>query len=83
MALLLTSTGRLTGLPAVSALLVRRTHPAGWGVFVLVERAGHMVDVTHPGDASAAVLRLLDAVRRDVTGEQPHGEAGRGPDRRA
>lgn len=35
------------------------------GELVLVEGAGHMVNVTHPREVSAAVLRLLDAVQRE------------------
>lgn len=38
----------------------------GHGELVLVERAGHMVNVTHPQQVSAALLRLLDAVRGRV-----------------
>jgi len=36
----------------------------GCGELVLVERSRHMVNVTHPREVSAAVLRLLDAVQR-------------------
>lgn len=35
----------------------------GRGELVLVESGGHMVNVTHPQEVSAAVLRLLEAVQ--------------------
>lgn len=77
-ALLSTSTGRLTGPPGRLVRLLRRTHAAPGNAQPAPvraaarprrarararARAGHMVNATHPREVSEAVLRLLDAVR--------------------